>query len=186
MTAAETAQPNLKITEAKFHLINYEIDPVVREEVLNLKQIAYGYETYQLKSFLLTNGQNSIVWSVGDENVVGLKLIGRKTNASESKATGILAGTYVSIRDLTRAHDLKITSLEVKSGSQKLQDNPITTKHELYQYTKMYYNQQMDTDIGSCINQMNWDSENPSLTESQIDYRGTQSQHINLPLNTQH
>ena len=53
-TASETAQPNLKITEAKFHLINYEIDPVVREEVLNLKQIAYGYETYQLKSFLLT------------------------------------------------------------------------------------------------------------------------------------
>ena len=79
-TASETAQPNLKITEAKFHLINYEIDPVVREEVLNLKQIAYGYETYQLKSFLLTNGQNSIVWSVGDENVVGLKLIGRKTD----------------------------------------------------------------------------------------------------------
>ena len=48
----------------------------------------------------------------------------------------------------------------------------------------MYYNQQTDIDIGSCINHMNWDSENPSLTESQIDYRGTQSQHINLPLNT--
>ena len=100
------------------------------------------------------------------------------------QVTGTLGGSPACVRDLTRAEDLKITSLEVKSGSQKLQDNPITTKHELYQYLKMYYNQQQDTDIGSCITHHNWDTENPGLSEVQINYLSTASQHINLPLNT--
>ena len=48
----------------------------------------------------------------------------------------------------------------------------------------MYYNQQQDTDIGSCITHHNWDTENPGLSEVQINYLSTASQHINLPLNT--
>ena len=179
--AAETTQPVLKITEAKFHLVNYDIDSVVREEILKMPVIAYGFNTYQVKSFLLTNGQNSLVWNVGDENVVGLKLIGRKTKSAESQLTGTVGTDY--FRDLTRAADLKITSLEIKAGGQKVQDNPITTKNELYQYTKAYFLQQQDTDIGGMITRYNWDTEVPSLSEAQSDHKTTHSQHINIPLN---
>ena len=73
----------LKCTEAVFHLINYEIDPVIREEVLNLKQVAQGYETYLLNSTLLKGGSQSIKWSVGQDYVVALKLIGRKAAAPD-------------------------------------------------------------------------------------------------------
>ena len=78
-------------------------------------------------------------------------------------------------RDLKLAADLKIQSLEIKCGNQKLQDTPITTKGELYQYLKAYYNQQQDTDIGSLITNYNWDTEVPSLSEAQNDIATTRA-----------
>ena len=174
----------LKITEAKFHLINYDIDPVVREEVLALKQVVYPFETYKLKSVLLQGGAQTITWSVGDDYLVGLKLVGRRAAAGaigELHAT--TAGSSVYKRDLTRAEDLKITSLQIKCGSERLAENPITSKAELYNLTKQYYNQQQDTDIGSMIDQYNWDSELVALTEDEQYYFSTDAQHINIPLN---
>ena len=177
----------LKITEAKFHLINYEIDPVIREEVLKLEKIAYGYETYILNSVLLQGGAQSIKWTVGDGYVVGLKMVGRLAAAptiGELHATTATSSTYS--RDLTRGVDLKLSSLQIKCGSEMLQEVPITTKNELYNLTKAYYNQQQDTDIGSLINVYNWDSTIVAPVASDVGQFivSTDAQHINIPLNT--
>ncbi len=185
--AFASAPAKLKVTEAKFHLINYEIDPVIREEVLKLDSISYKYETYILNSVLLQGGQQSIKWNVGCENIVGLKLVGRLAAAptiGEIHATVAASSTYS--RDLTRAVDLKLSSFQVKCGSEMLQEIPITTKDELYNLTKQYYLQQQDTDIGSLINKYNWDSTIVAPVASDVGQflHSTDAQHINIPLNT--
>jgi hypothetical protein len=124
---------------------------------------------------------------VGDGYVVGLKLVGRLAAApaiGELHATTATSSTYS--RDLTRGVDLKLSSLQIKCGSEMLQEVAITTKNELYNLTKAYYNQQQDTDIGSLINVYNWDSTIVAPVASDVGQFivSTDAQHINIPLNT--
>ena len=72
-----------------------------------------------------------------DDSLVGLKFVGRKASPGDPgqlHATTAPSSTYK--RDLTRAEDLKLTSLQPKCGQERLAENPITSKEELYNLTK--------------------------------------------------